>query len=96
MQLHSLLDIFGLLSSEALLMGAAGAVLGYLLLTISALAGNSLLTENFGIRISAGLPSTRELALLSAVVLASLIAGLLPARRAYRLSLHDGLSARGG
>ncbi len=90
------MDIFALLCIEALLMGGCGAVLGYLVLTISALAGNNLMIDTFGISISAGLPTARELILLGAVVFASLIAGLLPARRAYRLSLHDGLSAGGG
>lgn len=53
-----------------------------------------LIETRLGIFIPIGGPSGRELALLGAVVLAGTVAGALPAYRAYRLSLADGLSLR--
>jgi len=87
-------DIAALLVFEASAIGVAGALTGYLLLTLlSALGATALLTHT-GVQLSHGLPSLRELAWLALVCLAALLAGGLPALRAYRLSLHDGLQAR--
>lgn len=40
------------------------------------------------------LPSTRELSVLAGVIAAAAVASLLPALRAYRLSLADGMVVR--
>ena len=45
--------------------------------------------------LSLGLPRAGEWMLLAAVVLAGVLAALVPGWRAYRLSLADGLSPRG-
>jgi putative ABC transport system permease protein len=39
-------------------------------------------------------PSGYELSLLAAILVAGLLAGLLPALRAYKLSLADGMMVR--
>jgi len=89
------LDISALLLAEAGLTGVSGAVCGYLLLTLALLSTDTFLLESLGLQFSSGLPQPREWMLLLAVCAAAIAAGILPAWRAYRLSLHDGLSARG-
>jgi len=48
----------------------------------------------WGLTLSLGLPASREWLLLAAVVAAGLAASLVPAWRAYRLSLADGMMVR--
>jgi putative ABC transport system permease protein len=86
-------DIAALLVTESTLIGLTGAAAGYALLTICMLLGNSTVGADIGIRLSAGLPDPREAGLLAAVVVGAMLTGTLPAWRAYRLSLHDGLTA---
>ena len=87
------IDIFALLLTESAVIGGVGAVAGYLLLTAVSLAASAFAGNLFGLQISSGLPTTRECLLLLMIVVAALLAGGLPAWRAYRLSLHDGLNA---
>ena len=89
-------DIFTLLMAESALIGVIGAASGFLVLTAAALTAAATIGDSMGVSLSAGMPSGRELLLLGAVVIAAIAAGALPAWHAYRLSLHDGLSARGG
>ena len=53
-----------------------------------------LLEQRFGLFMEVGAPSRYDLAIAAAVVGAGLLAGLVPAWRAYRNSLADGLSIR--
>ena len=87
------LDLCSLLFFESALIACAGALLGYGLLTLGLAFANPLLATDFGVSFSTGLPSVRELLLLGAVLLLALIAAVLPAWQAYRLSLRDGLHA---
>lgn len=87
-------DIFGLYVLESGLIGAAGAIGGYLLLSLALLLANPILAAEVGIRFSVALPSARELALMGTVLGLALLTGCLPAWQAYRLSLHDGLDAQ--
>jgi putative ABC transport system permease protein len=48
----------------------------------------------FGIGLKLSTPSATEWALLASVLVAGLLASLIPGLRAYRLSLADGLSPR--
>jgi putative ABC transport system permease protein len=48
----------------------------------------------FGLYLPLGWPSPRDLLTLGTILLAGLAAGLLPAYRAYRLSLADGMMVR--
>jgi putative ABC transport system permease protein len=89
-------DIFTLLMAESALIGVIGAASGFLVLTAAALTAAATIGDSMCVSLSAGMPSGRELLLLGAVVIAAIAAGALPAWHAYRLSLHDGLSARGG
>jgi putative ABC transport system permease protein len=86
-------DIFSLYLLESGLIGLAGAIVGYLLLTLVLLIVNPLLSAAVGISFSVAFPDPRELSLMGAVFGLSLVTGCLPAWQAYRLSLHDGLDA---
>ncbi len=88
-------DIFGLYLLESGLIGAAGAIGGYLLLSLVMLLANPILASELGVRFSVVLPAARELLLMGGVFGLALLTGCLPAWQAYRLSLHDGLDAQG-
>lgn len=84
--------VFGLLVLESGLLAATGVALGFLS-TWALLAGAApLLERRWGLFISASAPTLPDLAIGAVVLGAGLLAGLLPAWRAYRNSLADGLS----
>lgn len=87
-------QVFTLVMGEAGFLTLLGSGLGLALLYALLSLTQSLIGERLGIFLAIGAPSASELALLAAVVLAGLVAGSLPAYRAYRLSLADGLSLR--
>ena len=83
-----------LLAAEGALVTAAGALLGALgCALLVALAGPWLQTR-FGITLQLSAPTFTQWGLLGAVLVAGMLASLVPAVRAYRLSLADGLSPR--
>jgi len=86
--------ILGLLVLEAALMAAAGAVLGLGLLYAGLVVAQPLLDSAFGLWLPIGPPTGREAAVLAGVIVAAALASLLPALRAYRLSLADGMMVR--
>lgn len=86
--------IVGLLVLEAMLMAAAGAGLGSVLLYGALLLFRPWVDAAFGIWIPIGTPTARELWTLVAVIGAAALASLLPALRAYRLSLADGMRVK--
>ena len=87
-------DVLWLLVLEGAVVTSAGAAVGLLVaLGAQALAG-PVLQARFGILLQMGLPAATQWAVLAAVLVAGMLASLLPAWRAYRLSLADGLSPR--
>ena len=86
--------ILGLLTTEAALLTSAGVLLGVILLYSSAALLQSYIDRVYGFQISVDLPSAREWLILGAVILAGIVAGLLPALRAYRMSVADGMTIR--
>jgi putative ABC transport system permease protein len=86
--------VLGLLVTEAGLLALAGAALGIALLYATLAVLRPFIDARFGLYIEITLPSTDELAALMAVAAAGVLAGLLPAWRAYRLSLADGMTVR--
>ena len=86
--------IFSLLILESTLLAAAGVALGCLLVWIALVGAGPLLARRFGLFIDTAAPGGYELALGVAVIAAGVLAGLVPAWRAYRNSLADGLSIR--
>ncbi|WP_443115197.1 ABC transporter permease [Herbaspirillum seropedicae] len=88
------LDVLLLLCIEGLGVMLAGVASGLLLLSLLVWTLGPLLAEQFGIALQPAWPAAGELQLLLWTVLAGLVASLLPALRAYRLSLSDGLTPR--
>jgi len=87
-------QVFALLALESVLLSLAGIVLGLgLLYGAGALAAPGL-AATWGLNLGLGGPSAGEWRLLGAVIAASLLASLVPAWRAYRYSLADGLTIR--
>jgi putative ABC transport system permease protein len=86
--------VLGLLVTEAGLLALAGAALGIALLYATLAVLRPFIDARFGLYVEIALPSMDELAALMAVAAAGVLAGLLPAWRAYRLSLADGMTVR--
>ncbi len=86
--------IAGLLVVEAFALALAGVLLGLLLLYLAIAVAQVPLQGHYGIYLPLALPSTYEWTLLAAILLAGLVIGCVPAWRAYRQSLADGLSIR--
>lgn len=83
-----------LLAAEGALVTLAGAVLGCILTFAFIAAAGPLMQTRFGVTLQLSAPTQSQWILLSAVVVAGMLASLVPALRAYRLSLADGLSPR--
>jgi putative ABC transport system permease protein len=86
--------VFGLMLFEAGLLSAGGVAVGAGLTYALLLATRPILHSRFGIFIELHALSRTEVSILGAVVLAALVMGLVPAARAYRNTLSDGLQVR--
>lgn len=86
-------NIFALLVGEAIVLALVGALLGLLLVQIGVAVAGQWATSTAGIQLSAGL-RTFDLLVLAGIVLLAALVSLIPAWRAYRNSLADGLVAR--
>ncbi|MDR2051297.1 MAG: ABC transporter permease [Deltaproteobacteria bacterium] len=87
------LDILILLACEGFLLLCAGMACGLLLLVLLLLALGPTLADSYGIALHVSPPGTGELLLLGGIAAAGFLTCLIPAWRAYRLSLADGLTA---
>ena len=86
--------IMGLLVLEAVLTAAVGAVSGLVLLYFGLLIAQPMMDSAFGLWLPIEAPSIRELYVLLGVLVAGAIVSMVPAVRAYRLSLADGMIVR--
>lgn len=86
--------IFLLLCIESTVLTLGGIIAGLILHYALFALGAVFLQQRFGLSIAVSLPQYRDLAILAAVAVAGLFAGVLPALQAYRKSLSDGLSQR--
>jgi putative ABC transport system permease protein len=86
--------ILSLLGAEAGLLTLAGVVLGAVLLYIAIIVAQPIVDRMYGLHLTVSGPTWGELQMLGAIVLAGFLAGLLPALRAYRLSVADGMTVR--
>ncbi|NWL80028.1 peptide ABC transporter permease [Pseudomonas taiwanensis] len=86
--------IGSLLVLEAFALTLAGAVLGLGLLYLGIALSQGYVQANYGLYLPLALPSPYEWTLLGAILAAALLMGVVPAWRAYRQSLADGLSIR--
>lgn len=86
--------VFALLVSEASVLTLVGILLGvsvlYLLLALAA----PLIASQYGIQIALAGLTSYEWQLLGCVQLAGIVIGFIPALRAYRQSLSDGMTIR--
>ncbi|MDR2151463.1 MAG: ABC transporter permease [Helicobacteraceae bacterium] len=87
------LDIIALLSFEALLLTIVGIICGGVALAAIIAIFSPILADSYGIALYLSAPSARELTLIGAIAIAGFCAGLIPAIKAYRVSLSDGLSS---
>jgi putative ABC transport system permease protein len=86
--------VLGLLMAEAGLLTLAGVALGTLLTYAGLLGLRPLIDRLYGLHLAIDPPTWGEIATLAAIVVAGVVAGLVPAIRAYRLSLADGMTVR--
>lgn len=87
-------DIFALLAFEGIGIMLLGILVGLCLLTAIQYLCAPLLANYFGVQIQSYLPNAEEGLLLLYIFIAGTIASMLPAIRAYRLSLSDGLTPK--
>jgi putative ABC transport system permease protein len=83
-----------LLALEGMLITLIGVTLGVLLTVVLIAVAGPWMQAQYGIGLKLSAPSATEWALLASVLVAGLLASLVPGLRAYRLSLADGLSPR--
>lgn len=86
--------VFGLLVAEAMLLTVLGAVLGLVLLYAGLAVARPVVSAEFGLHIGLGWPTPRDASLLGLVLVGGLLAGAIPAWRASRQALADGMIVR--
>lgn len=86
--------IAGLLILEAFTLALAGILLGLALLYVGIAIAQAPLQSQYGLYLPFSAPTGYEWMLLGAVLLAGILMGVIPAWRAYRQSLADGLNIR--
>jgi putative ABC transport system permease protein len=87
-------QVFALIAGESFMLTVAGIIGGIGLLYGLLLVGQPIILSRFGLLIGVGGLSSYELVLISAVSLAGVLIGAIPAYRIYRYSLADGMSIR--
>lgn len=85
-------DIFILLMAEGCMLVVSGIVFGLSALLLLVVALGPVLADRYGIFVYVSPPTAREWALMSYIGIAGLLTSLIPAFRAYRMSLSDGLN----
>ncbi|MEM9401340.1 MAG: ABC transporter permease [Pseudomonadota bacterium] len=85
--------VFSLLLSEAALLAFLGAVTGLLAVQLAVLLVRSWVLSEFGIQLSLGL-RVFDFAVLAGILFIAVLVSAIPAWRAYRLSLADGLTVK--
>jgi putative ABC transport system permease protein len=85
-------QIFVLVMGETLLLVSIGTAVGIALLYMILLAFRPILRDVYSLNIAIAAPTPNEWALMAATLLAGFLIGAIPAWRAYRMSLSDGLS----
>ena len=86
--------ILGMLILEAAVIPSIGAIFGLALMYLGLYIAQPIIDAKFGLWLPSKAPTLNEFLVLAAVIIASIIASLLPALRAYRLSLADSMLVR--
>jgi putative ABC transport system permease protein len=87
-------DVLLLIVGEALATTLCAVVLALGLFQLVTLVGGDWLETTYSLRLGSRLPSTMEWQLMGGVIVAGMLCSLLPAIRAYRQSLVDGMTPR--
>ncbi|OZG75497.1 peptide ABC transporter permease [Hahella sp. CCB-MM4] len=87
-------QIMGLLMVESGLLVSLGAGLGVVLLLLVLLVARPLILSVTGIQIGLDFLTLEDLYILLVIFLAGCLMGLVPAAKAYRLSVADGMTVR--
>jgi putative ABC transport system permease protein len=87
-------QIFVLLVAESALLALAGAVIGTGLTYGGLMIGAPLIEARFGLLLPGMVPGLYDLSIIALVTGAAAVLGLIPAWRAYRNSLADGMTVR--
>ncbi len=86
--------IVGLLMAEAALLSAAGVAFGLALLYAALALARAYIDARYGLYLEIAAPDQREWGILLLVVAAGVTVSTIPAFRAYRMSLADGMTVR--
>lgn len=86
--------ILGMLVAESAALTVAGVVAGTALLYAALFVLRPWINSTYGLHLTINPLKPSEMLTLGGIVLAGVAAGLLPALRAYRLSLADGMTIR--
>ena len=86
--------ILSMLVLEAMVMAAVGALLGMVLLYVGLVIAQPVLDSAFGLWLPIDVPTMREVWVMLAVICAGAIVSLLPAFRAYKMSVADGMMVK--
>jgi putative ABC transport system permease protein len=86
--------VLSLLAAEGGLLTLAGVIVGVIALYAALYLARPLIDETYGLSLPINPPRADEWIKLGLIVAAGFVAGLLPAARAYRLSLADGMTVR--
>jgi len=89
------IQVFTLFTAEATTIAFLGVVIGFFGLYSILFLIQPFVESLTGLYINITLPERNEIILMVTIVAASILAGIIPALRAYRTSLSDGLMIRG-
>ena len=83
-----------LLILEATVLTLAGIIFGLFILYLALFVSQPILEAYFGLFIPINLPSNRDIIILGGILLTAMLMGVIPAFKAYRQSLVDGMTIR--
>ncbi|MEO1266113.1 MAG: FtsX-like permease family protein, partial [Pseudomonadota bacterium] len=86
--------VLGLVLSESTILAALGVLLGVAATYTALYLVRPVIDRAYGLSLDVTAPTTTELMILGAIILGGALAGLVPAMRAYAMSLADGMSVR--
>lgn len=86
--------VFSMLIMESLILTVSGIIVGVILLYSTLLAFQPILEDRLGLTVGLFAPSTNDAIYLGTILVFSLVASVIPAWRAYRNSLSDGLTVK--
>ena len=83
-----------LLILEATVLTLGGIIFGLFILYLALFVSQPILEAYFGLFIPINLPSNRDIIILGGILLTAMLMGVIPAFKAYRQSLVDGMTIR--